>query len=64
MSVCTFRKPWNRVVEGAVRKYPNPLANHVTGLDVIDRGIDTKGRLVSHRLLRVEWGLPSWVTTV
>ena len=57
-------KPWNTVVEGAVRKYPNPLCTHVVGLDVVERKVDKKGVLHSHRLMKIKWGVPEFVTAV
>ncbi|XP_002740119.1 PRELI domain containing protein 3B-like [Saccoglossus kowalevskii] len=56
-----FEHPWETVVQAAWRKYPNPHNPTVVGLDVIDRHVDKQGRLVSHRLMCTEWGLPMWV---
>lgn len=36
----------------------------VVGVDVLDRKLDTDGRLHSHRLLSTEWGLPGIVRAV
>uniref|UniRef100_A0A0B6Y0H0 PRELI/MSF1 domain-containing protein n=1 Tax=Arion vulgaris TaxID=1028688 RepID=A0A0B6Y0H0_9EUPU len=58
----TFNHSWDTVVTAAWRKYPNPHNPSVIGLDVIDRNIDSEGRLNSHRLLSTSWGIPSWVT--
>ncbi len=63
-SLHCFRHPWETVTTAAWRKYPNPLNPNVVGLDVIDRKVDKKGILKSHRLMRTEWGLPKWVTQV
>ena len=52
------------MVEGAVRKYPNPLCTHVVGLDVVERKVDKKGILHSHRLMKIKWGVPEFVTAV
>ena len=56
-----FRHPWETVAKAAWRKYPNPLNPGVTGIDVLNRHIDSRGRLESHRLLITKWSLPSWV---
>nr|XP_020475879.1 PRELI domain containing protein 3B-like isoform X2 [Monopterus albus]XP_020475889.1 PRELI domain containing protein 3B-like isoform X2 [Monopterus albus] len=42
-----------------MQKYPNPMNPSVFGVDVLDRSVDTEGRLHSTRLLSTEWGLPS-----
>ena len=47
-----------------MRKYPNPMNPNVVGVDVLDRNLDTDGRLHSHRLLSTEWGLPGIVRAV
>lgn len=47
-----------------MQKYPNPMNPSVFGVDVLDRSVDTRGRLHSNRLLSAEWGLPSIVKSV
>lgn len=47
-----------------MRKYPNPMNPNVIGVDVLERSLDTEGRLHSHRLLSTEWGLPAIVRAV
>ncbi|XP_030640486.1 PRELI domain containing protein 3B isoform X1 [Chanos chanos] len=54
-----FNHPWETVIKAAMQKYPNPMNPSVIGVDVLDRQVDTQGRLHSHRLLSTEWGLPS-----
>nr|XP_017531015.2 PRELI domain containing protein 3A isoform X2 [Manis javanica] len=44
-----------------MRKYPNPMNPCVVGVDVLERSVDGRGRLHSHRLLSTEWGLPGLV---
>lgn len=56
--------PWETVIKAAMRKYPNPMNPSVVGVDVLDRNLDTHGRLHSHRLLSTEWGLPGIVKAV
>ncbi|KAG7229429.1 hypothetical protein INR49_012820 [Caranx melampygus] len=59
-----FSYPWETVIKAAMRKYPNPMNPNVVGVDVLDRGLDTEGRLHSHRLLSTEWGLPAIVRAI
>ncbi|KTG41633.1 hypothetical protein cypCar_00000721 [Cyprinus carpio] len=56
--------PWETVIKAAMRKYPNPMNPSVVGVDVLDRNLDTHGRLHSHRLLSTEWGLPAVVRAI
>ncbi|KAL8580342.1 hypothetical protein ACOMHN_039553 [Nucella lapillus] len=58
----TFEHRWDTVVKAAWRKYPNPHNPVVVGLDVVDRKVDKKGILHSHRLLSTAWSLPGWAT--
>lgn len=51
--------PWETVTKAAMQKYPNPMNPGVFGVDVLDRNVDTEGRLHSTRLLSTEWGLPA-----
>ncbi|KAA8591549.1 hypothetical protein FQN60_016923, partial [Etheostoma spectabile] len=59
-----FSYPWETVIKAAMRKYPNPMNTNVVGVDVLDRSLDTQGRLHSHRLLSTEWGLPGIVRAI
>ncbi|XP_049608915.1 PRELI domain containing protein 3B [Syngnathus scovelli] len=54
-----FNHPWETVTKAAMQKYPNPMNPNVFGVDVLDRRVDTEGRLHSKRLLSTEWGLPA-----
>ncbi|XP_056279414.1 PRELI domain containing protein 3B-like [Pseudoliparis swirei] len=54
-----FNHPWETVTKAAMQKYPNPMNPGVFGVDVLDRSVDTEGRLHSNRLLSTEWGLPA-----
>ncbi|XP_028018178.2 PRELI domain containing protein 3A isoform X30 [Balaenoptera acutorostrata] len=47
-----------------MRKYPNPMNPSVVGVDVLERSVDSRGRLHSHRLLSTEWGLPGLVRAI
>ncbi|KAL8182334.1 UNVERIFIED_CONTAM: PRELI domain containing protein 3A [Gekko kuhli] len=59
-----FGHPWDTVIKAAMQKYPNPMNPSVVGVDVLDRSLDSQGRLHSHRLLSTEWGLPSIVRAI
>ncbi|XP_051879977.1 PRELI domain containing protein 3A isoform X1 [Pristis pectinata] len=59
-----FSHPWETVIKAAMRKYPNPMNPNVVGVDVLERNLDTRGRLHSQRLLCTEWGIPSIVMTI
>lgn len=49
----TYSHSWEDVTCAFLRKYPNPLSNHVLGCDVINRHVDpATGTLVSQRLLK------------
>jgi hypothetical protein len=56
--------PWDTVIKAAMRKYPNPMNPCVVGVDVLERGVDSRGRLHSLRLLSTEWGLPGLARAV
>lgn len=60
----TFNHPWDKVVQAAWRKYPNPMNPCVASIDVLDRKIDEKGVLHTHRILSSKWGIPGWVQNV
>ncbi|XP_034977861.1 PRELI domain containing protein 3B isoform X1 [Zootoca vivipara] len=60
----TFDHPWETVTTAAMQKYPNPMNPSVVGVDVLDRHVDTSGKLHSHRLLSTEWGMPSIVKSL
>lgn len=60
----TNSHPWETVIKAAMQKYPNPMNPSVFGVDVLDRSVDTQGRLHSSRLLSTEWGLPSMAKSV
>ncbi|CAH0393914.1 unnamed protein product [Bemisia tabaci] len=58
-----FNHPWEKVVEAAWRKYPNPMNPAVIGIDVVDRKV-SEGVLLTKRLITSKWGLPSWAQTI
>ncbi|XP_071386235.1 PRELI domain containing protein 3B-like isoform X2 [Centroberyx affinis] len=59
-----FNHPWETVTNAAMQKYPNPMNPSVFGVDVLNRSVDTAGRLHSTRLLSTEWGLPSMAKSI
>merc|ERR1712141_879979 len=59
-----FSHPWETIVQAAWRKYPNPINPNVTGLDVIDREVDSNGILKTHRLMSTSWGMPGWAQAI
>jgi len=58
-----FEHPWQSVIQGQFRKYPNPHNPAVIGTDVFNRHV-THGVLHSHRIVTSKWGFPSWVTSI
>lgn len=60
--LCSY--PWEQVAYGAWRKYPNPISQAVTGIDVLRREVDINGVLRTERVLQTTWDIPGWVTKV
>ena len=52
------------MVEAAYRKYPNPHNPNVKALDVLERKVETRGRLFSHRIFTTLWNVPLIVLQV
>ena len=50
-----FDHSWEKVVEAALRKYPNPEASNVSGTDIYERSVDKDGKLHSKRLITSVW---------
>uniref|UniRef100_A0A672IWH6 PRELI/MSF1 domain-containing protein n=1 Tax=Salarias fasciatus TaxID=181472 RepID=A0A672IWH6_SALFA len=40
-----FNHPRETVTRAAMQKYPNPMKNSAVGVDVLNRNVDTQGRL-------------------
>lgn len=59
-----FSHCWETVAQGQWRKYPNPHNTAVLGTDVVERKVDSQGRLHSHRIITSDWGLAPWVQTL
>merc|ERR1711976_661538 len=49
------------MVQSQFRKYPNPHQHAVLGTDVLDRHVDSSGKLHSHRIITTDWALAPWV---
>lgn len=64
IELLSLSHPWETVTKAAMQKYPNPMNPSVFGVDVLDRRVDSQGRLHSTRLLSTEWGLPSMAKAV
>jgi len=56
-----FSHNWETVVQSQFRKYPNPHNTNVMGTDVLDRHVDSDGRLHSTRIITSDWKLAPWV---
>lgn len=57
----TFAHPFDRVSAAFWRKYPNDAAAHVKAIDVTERRVDSKGRLITNRIMSCESAIPSWL---
>ena len=42
-------------MEAALRKYPNPETPNVSSTDIVDRKIDSEGRLTSTKMITSVW---------
>uniref|UniRef100_A0A0N4ZMG3 PRELI/MSF1 domain-containing protein n=1 Tax=Parastrongyloides trichosuri TaxID=131310 RepID=A0A0N4ZMG3_PARTI len=58
-----FDHPWHTVVAAAWRKYPNPLNNAVTGMDVLSQNVDGS-TLKSERILQSQFSVPGWAARI
>jgi hypothetical protein len=56
-----FDHTWDTVVNAQMHKYPNPLNNHISGIDVVRQEL-SDGVLKSERLLQSHFHIPPWVT--
>lgn len=59
-----YSHPWERMVEAAFRKYPNPHSPNVHTLDTIERRVMATGGLYSHRIFGTMWNVPTIVLNV
>lgn len=55
---------WDHVTLAMFLKYPNPFSVHVISADVIDRYVDSFGRLCTTRLIHKKGSIPNWVQYV
>ncbi|OAF66765.1 hypothetical protein A3Q56_05385 [Intoshia linei] len=58
-----FDHPWETVMEAAVKKYPNPLCQHVIAVDTIDHKIKND-KLHLNKLITLTWNIPSWIQNI
>ncbi|CAJ0594221.1 unnamed protein product [Cylicocyclus nassatus] len=56
-----FEHDWETVVNAAWRKYPNPMNQGVTGMDVLRQTLQA-GKILSERLIQSRFQIPSWAT--
>ncbi|KAK6042846.1 PRELI-like family protein [Cooperia oncophora] len=56
-----FDHDWETVVTAAWRKYPNPMNQGVTGMDVLRQNLQG-GKLLSERIIQSHFHIPSWAT--
>ncbi|KAI6662042.1 Protein slowmo-like protein 2-like [Oopsacas minuta] len=56
----SFNDRWECIILAAFRKYPNLFNPAVRALDVLDRRVDERGRLISRRIIGTSWSPPSW----
>ncbi|XP_064393903.1 PRELI domain containing protein 3A-like [Halichondria panicea] len=67
-NVHVFNFPWERMVEAAYRKYPNPYSSSVHSLDTLERSVTAAPgeavgtRILSRRLFCTRWNIPSFIT--
>ncbi|KIH43019.1 PRELI-like family protein, partial [Ancylostoma duodenale] len=52
---------WETVVNAAWRKYPNPMNQGVTGMDVLRQTLQA-GKILSERIIQSHFHIPSWAT--
>ena len=57
------RYSWDKVVQAAYRKYPNPYNPNVIATDVVERKV-YPGKIITKRLLTMSWNLPYIVKKV
>lgn len=50
-----FHHSWEKVVEAALRKYPNPETPNVSSTDTLEREVDENGNLRSRRIISSYW---------
>ncbi|VDO61775.1 unnamed protein product [Heligmosomoides polygyrus] len=56
-----FDHDWETVVTAAWRKYPNPMNQGVTGMDVLRQTLHA-GKLLSERIIQSHFHIPCWAT--
>ncbi|SAM81347.1 related to protein involved in intramitochondrial protein sorting [Ustilago bromivora] len=57
-----FAYPWHQTANAVWNKYPNPHADHVVSVDVLDQSFDpNSGQLRTERIIGVRQGAPGWL---
>ncbi|KAJ1347202.1 hypothetical protein KIN20_002206 [Parelaphostrongylus tenuis] len=56
-----FDHDWETVVTAAWRKYPNPMNQGVTGMDVLRQTLHA-GKIMTERIIQSHFHIPTWVT--
>jgi len=56
----TFSYDWDQVARAYWCRYPNPFSKHVLSEDVVQRFVDSSGKLWSKRLLSKTNRVPKW----
>jgi len=56
-----FPFSWTEVARAIWQKYPNPMAQHVISVDVLERSVDQNGLIRTERIIGVEQNAPRWV---
>ena len=60
----TISYPWEQAVAAFWLRYPNPHSKHVLTEDVLERRVDSDGRLHTRRLFRKTNSMPSWIAKI
>ncbi|VDK65956.1 unnamed protein product [Onchocerca ochengi] len=54
--------PWDTVTRAAWRKYPNPMNNNISGIDILRQHSLIDGSLRSERIIQSHFSIPTWAT--
>uniref|UniRef100_A0A8R1TV72 PRELI/MSF1 domain-containing protein n=1 Tax=Onchocerca volvulus TaxID=6282 RepID=A0A8R1TV72_ONCVO len=57
-----FDHPWDTVTRAAWRKYPNPMNNNISGIDILRQHSLIDGSLRSERIIQSHFSIPTWAT--
>ncbi len=56
----TFEHPFDRVTSAFWRKYPNQYATHLKAIDIVDRRLDSEGRMITNRIQSCTSNIPAF----